>query len=129
MIRAAELKDISGIKRLIDKAATKHKLLPRSEDELKEVIGSFFVWVENGEIAGCCSLEIYSPKLAEIRSLVVSENFRNKGVGKILVEACSKRAKEQKVYKVLTITEQDSFFEKMGFSKCLGGQWALFMKP
>lgn len=129
MLRVAQLKDILEIKKLIDWAAAHHKILPRDEDELKKVIPSFFVWTENGSIVGCCSLEVYSQKLAEIRSLVVSEKHRNKGIGKALVQASLKRAKEQNIYEVLTITEKDQFFEKMGFNKTLGGQWALFMRP
>lgn len=129
MLRKAKVKDISGIKKLIDEAATLHKVLPRSESELKKVIHSFYVWIEHDLIVGCCSLEVYSKKLAEIRSLVVDIHYRKKGIGKQLVQSCMERAKELEIYEVLTITEKDAFFEKMGFNKCLGGQWALFMRP
>ncbi len=129
MLRTAEPKDIPEMKKLIDFAALSHKLLPRSEEELNGVIDCFFVWTKDNIIIGCCSLEVYSQKLAEIRSLVVDETYRKKGIGKALVKACLQKAHELKIYEVLTITEKDVFFEKMGFSKCLGGQWALFMRP
>lgn len=129
MIRSAKTTDIPAIKKLIDEAAKIHKVLPRSEAELKTVIHSFFVWEENGTVIGCCSLEVYSKKLAEIRSLVVDKDHRKKGVGKRLVQTCMEKAKNLQIYEVLTITEKDIFFEKMGFNKCLGGQWALFMRP
>ncbi len=129
MLRKAKITDIPSIKELIDEAAKSHKVLPRSETELRKVIRSFFVWEENNKIVGCCSLEVYSKKLAEIRSLVVDLYYRKNGIGKQLVAACMEKAKELQIYEVLTITEKDAFFEKMGFSKCLGGQWALFMRP
>lgn len=129
MVRTAKIADIPFIKKLIDEAAKSHKVLPRSETELRKVIRSFFVWEENNKIVGCCSLEVYSKKLAEIRSLVVDLHYRKNGIGKQLVAACMEKAKELQIYEVLTITEKDAFFEKMGFSKCLGGQWALFMRP
>lgn len=129
MIRNAKITDIPEIKKLIDDAAISHKVLPRSTEELQTVIDGFFVWVDNGAVVGCCSLEVYSKKLAEIRSLVVHEKYQKKGIGKILVNACMDKAKVLGIYEVLTITEKDVFFEKMGFNKCLGGQWALFMRP
>lgn len=129
MLRSAEVTDIPHIKKLIDWAVRGNKLLPRDEEELRSVIHNFFVWVEDNSIVGCCSLEVYNQKLAEIRSLVVSEDHRHKGIGKALVHACLKKAKKLQIYEVLTITERDQFFEKMGFSKCLNEQWALFARP
>ena len=129
MVREAQRADILEIKKLIDWAATEHRILPRTEDELRSVIHNFFVWIEGNSIVGCCSLEVYNQKLAEIRSLVVSHTHRNKGIGKALVQACLKKAKTLNIYEVLTITERDAFFEKMGFHKYLSGQWALFMRP
>lgn len=129
MIRQATSADIQQIKQLIDWAAANGKVLAREEKELQEVIHNFFVWVDGVTIVGCCSLEVYNKKLAEIRSLVVSAEYQNKGIGKALIEACMKKAHNLKIYEVLTITDKDVFFEKMGFSKCLNGQWALFVRP
>ena len=129
MIRPATTKDIPEIKKLIDWAAENHKVLSRDEDELHQVIHNFFVWIEEDAIIGCCSLEIYNKKLAEVRSLVIRDLHQGKGIGRALVDACIHRAKEKGVYEVLTITDKDAFFEKLGFNKCLDDQWALFMKP
>ncbi len=129
MIRHAKKKDIQHVKKLIDWAAENHKVLARDEAELQTVIGNFFVWIENDEIVGCCSLEVYNKKLAELRSLVISDSYQSKGIGRALVAACVEKAKKLGIYEVLTITDKDAFFEKMGFSKCLNEQWALFMKP
>ncbi len=129
MIKKATKKDISSIKKLIDWAAAHGKVLSRDEEELTQVINNFFVYIKNDDIIGCCSLEVYNKKLAEIRSLVVDENYRNQGIGKKLVDACLQKAHDLKIYEILTITDKDIFFEKMGFNKCLNGQWALFLRP
>ncbi len=129
MIRQAIKKDIPEIKNLIDSAAARHKILARDEKELQKVIHNLFVWVENDRIVGCCSLEVYNKKLAEVRSLVIDDPYQNKGIGHALVTECVKKAKMLGIYEVLTITDKDAFFEKIGFSKCLDSQWALFMKP
>lgn len=129
-IRRAEKKgeDINSIFQIISNAASAGKILPRAKKEIEEVIGSFFVAETDGKIAGCCCLEIYNKKLAEIRSLAVLPEFQSRGLGKRLVDACIKRAKDEGIYEILTISDKDVFFEKSGFGKCLNGQWALFMK-
>lgn len=129
MVRKADISDLPHIKQLIDDAATKGKVLQRSEQELADVISSFFVYESDGTIVGCCSLEIYNRKLAEIRSLVVHDDFRNRGIGRQLVDACVKEAKEKNIYEVLSITDKVDFFEKRGFRSCLNGQYPLFLRP
>ncbi len=129
-IRRAEKKgeDINSIFQIISNAASAGKILPRTKKEIEEVIGSFFVAETDGKIAGCCCLEIYNKKLAEIRSLAVLPEFQSRGLGKRLVDACIERARKEGIYEILTISDKDVFFEKSGFGKCLNGQWALFMK-
>src|SRR5579884_727377 len=128
MLRKAKFEDIFEIKKLIDLGATEGKVLRRSAEELAGVISSFFVWEENHQIVGCASLEVYSPKLAEIRSLVVLDNFRGKGIASQLVKACLEEAKTKDVYEILAITDKDVFFDKLGFKKELDNQFPMFYK-
>lgn len=121
-------KDIDSIYKLITNAARDQKILPRTREDIGDVIDGFFVAVANNKIVGCCAIEVYNKKLAELRSLAVAPVFQRMGIGKMLVDACVESAKEQGVYEILTITDKDVFFEKAGFGKCLNGQWALFMK-
>ena len=108
-IRKASVKDWPAILGLIrehpDKLMQDH--LPRAS--------AFFVAVTDEKIVGCCALEVYSKRLAEIRSLAVTEKFQAKGIATALIEACMKSAKEKKVYEVLTITGATGLFEKHGF--------------
>ena len=108
-IRQAQKRDKTGILRLV----REHKahLL---QDHLPH-ISEFFVAAEDDRIVGCCALEIYSKRLAEIRSLAVTKRFQGQGLATKLIEACLKRAKKKKIYEVLTITGAVKLFEKHGF--------------
>ena len=75
----------------------------------------FFVAEENGIIVACCALEVYSQRLAEVRSLAVLPEHQGKSIATQLVAQCLEEAKTLNVYEVLTITGATSLFEKQGF--------------
>jgi amino-acid N-acetyltransferase len=128
-IRKAKNKsDILQIKKLIDWGAKNRHILPRTLKEIRKISKYFYVCEDNGEIIGCCSLEIYNKKLSEIRSLVIRPEYQNKGIGSKLIKACFKEAKRKKIYEVLAITDKVKFFEKLGFRKCLNNQYPMFIK-
>ena len=108
-IRIARKDDFPGIRRLIkmypEKLMQAH--LPR--------VGRFFVVIEDGKIVGCCALEIYSKRLAEIRSLSVEKKYHGRGIAIELIKHCLKRARKKGVYEVLAITGAKGLFEKFGF--------------
>ncbi len=119
-IRTATAEDIPAIEALIKPFVEEGSLLERTYDEFGDLLPNFFVAVnEDGEILGCAALEIYSRKLAEIRSLAVSRAAQGQGVGRKLVEACVERAKERNVLEVMAITASDAFFQTCGFDYTL----------
>ena len=85
----------------------------------------FFVAEEGGKIVGCCALEVYSQRLAEVRSLAVAKEHQGKGIGTGLIEACLAAAKEKGVQEVLTITSALPLFEKHGFGPFKNEKYAL----
>ena len=129
-IRAGRAEDVPGIILLIQSYVDEGKLLARTLNEIDELLPNFFVAVTgDGEIIGCAALEIYSPKLAEIRSLAVSREAQRLGVGRRLVNACVERARLRKVLEVMAITSSDSFFQSCGFDYTLPGEKrALFVQ-
>lgn len=127
IIRAARAEDVPQIAALIAPFVAHGKLLVRTYDELGELLPNFFVAVQHdpdGEdvILGCAALEIYSPKLAEVRSLAVSEKAQGLGIGKRLVNACIERARIHRVFEVMAITSADAFFQQLGFDYTLPGE-------
>ena len=129
-IRAGRAEDVPGIILLIQSYVDEGKLLARTLNEIDELLPNFFVAVTgDGEIIGCAALEIYSPKLAEIRSLAVSREAQGLGVGRRLVNACVERARLRKVLEVMAITSSDAFFQSCGFDYTLPGEKrALFVQ-
>lgn len=128
-IRAAANADIPALEAFIEPFVEDGKLLPRTFDELEELLPSFFIAVLDGEIVGCAALEIYSKKLAEVRSLAVSPRAQGLGIGRALVDACVERARERNILEVMAITSSDGFFKSCGFDYTLPGEKkALFIQ-
>jgi len=130
-IRTTKQDDIIKLTEFIVPFVEQEKILPRTSDELEVLVESGFVAVEeNDEIVGFASLEIYSRKLAEIRSLVVAEHRQGIGVGKKLVTACVERARQRNILEVMVVTSSDTFFQSCGFDFTLPGEKkALFIQP
>jgi amino-acid N-acetyltransferase len=87
---------------------------------------SFFVALANRRIIGCCALQVYSRRLAEVRSLAIHPDFEGQGIGRRLVERCQQRARARRVRQILTVTSSPGFFERLGFSTFLREKNALF---
>ncbi len=120
IIRSAAEADIPAIAALIKPFVEEGSLLERTYDEFEELLPNFFVAVDqNGVLLGCAALEIYSRKLAEIRSLAVSPEAQGQGVGRRLVDACVERSRERNVLEVMAITASDAFFQSCGFDYTL----------
>ncbi|MDX2163716.1 MAG: GNAT family N-acetyltransferase [bacterium] len=131
LVRLARSQDIPEIADMIRPYVDEGKLLERTYTEFEDLLPTFFVAVaeENGEILGCAALEIYSRKLAEIRSLAVKATAQGRGVGKKLVDACVALAKERGILEVMAITSSDGFFQACGFDYTLpGAKRALFLQ-
>jgi amino-acid N-acetyltransferase len=91
----------------------------------------FFVAVtksgRHSRIIGCCALEVYSRRLAEVRSLVVSPDWQGRGIASSLVERCLREARRRKIHECLTITGATKLFEKHGFHPFKGEKYALLL--
>lgn len=88
-------------------------------------IEEFFVAEAEGKVVGCCALEVYSQRLAEVRSLAVAKEHQGRGIGTALIKACLEEAKERGVYEVLSITSAVKLFKKHGFGTFKGEKYAL----
>jgi N-acetylglutamate synthase-like GNAT family acetyltransferase len=124
ILRKATLADVDGIKAVIDENLD--KLLPRKREELIELLEWFYVVDEGGEIAGCVCLEVYSPKIAEIRSLAVRNTSRGHDYGTLLVNRCIEDAHARNIKQILVVTSTPEFFEKLNFGLCLNEKYAMF---
>ncbi|MFA7084127.1 MAG: N-acetyltransferase [Arcobacteraceae bacterium] len=110
-----KLNDVASMQELVKQEVEKGIILLRTSDEMATTIRSYMAVEIDGKLAGFCALHIHSVNLAEIRSLVVTEKFRNLGLGKNLVKKCLEEGTFLEVKEVLTLTYQKDFFESIGF--------------
>jgi amino-acid N-acetyltransferase len=117
IIRKAHMQDIPRIKQLIEQHMSEGFLLPRPLSELYETLRDFFVVEEDGVVHGCAGLHLVWGDLAEIKSLVVDHHGRNKGWGKMLIDACLAEARNMNLTHVFALTQVTGFFNRMGFQE------------
>ncbi|MBV9080244.1 MAG: GNAT family N-acetyltransferase [Elusimicrobia bacterium] len=129
LIRKAIDADVPAILHLIEKATRNGKILKRSSDDIRRNLAGFLVAEQEGAVIGCCALEIYNQKLAEVRSLAVAQERQRKGVASALISASVAAAEKRGVFEVLAITDRLNLFKRHGFSEQLHGQKALFLRP
>jgi len=124
MVRKATLADIPGILALVNENLG--TLLPRSANDYAELIDNTWVADKDGRVVGSCVLEIYSPKIAEIRSFVVHKDYRRQGLGKTLINTAVEEARKHNIREIMVVTSAREYFEKLNFGACLNEKFALF---
>lgn len=92
-------------------------MLPKSHAVLYERLRAFVVAHErdSGEIVGVCGLSIIWADLGEVVSLAVSPPARGRGLGARLVKAVLADADRLGIRRVMSLTYEQRFFERLGF--------------
>ena len=119
-IRRATVADVPAMGKIINDAAEFGLMLPKSLAALYENVREFHVAVEPGvdgvdKVIGVGGLSIVWANLAEAASLAVDPAYRGQGIGRKLVEACIEEARQLGIRKIMTLTYEQAFFEKLGF--------------
>ncbi len=115
MIRNARLQDVPSIHEIVNSHAQLGRMLFKSYAQLYEDLRDFAVYELDGEIVGCCALGIIWADLAEVRSLAVDSDFIGRGIGRKLVEWCVDEAHRLQIRRLMSLTYEQVFFEKLGF--------------
>jgi amino-acid N-acetyltransferase len=123
-LRKAVAADVDGILGLVN--SNTDRLLARDRDEIASLLDTFWVADDAGAIVGCCCLEVYSPKIAELRSLAVRPSHRGRGLGAALTTQAVEEAERRGIPQVLVVTSNREFFERLNFGPCLNEKYALF---
>lgn len=113
----AKLSDIALMQEVVKPEVEGGIILFRSSDEMATNIRSYILAKEEGAIIGFGALHFHADDLAEVRSLVVKDGYRGKGVGKGIVQSLLKEGEALGVKKVFTLTYKKAFFESVGFSE------------
>src|SRR4051812_39404714 len=115
MIRNATIHDVPRMQAIVNSHAEFGKMLFKSFAQLYEHLRDFAVWEEDGEVLGCCALTIIWADLAEIRSLAVDGAHTGRGIGRHLTQWTIDEARRLGIRKIMSLTYEQRFFEKLGF--------------
>ena len=115
-IRKATLADVRPMAQLIQKYADVAIMLPRNEFEIAEHVRDFTVATnEAGELLGCGALHIYTPTVAEVRSLGVDPELKTQGIGRRIVESLVTEGEQLGLHSIFAFTYVPGFFHKLSF--------------
>ncbi|MCK9162238.1 MAG: N-acetyltransferase [Arcobacter butzleri] len=109
--------DIKDMQTLVEPEVEKGLILYRSADEMATTIRSYILAKDGEQIVGFVALHIHSTSLAEVRSLIVKESHRNKGIGRALVKSALNEASMLGLKEVLTLTYHKELFLYLGFKE------------
>lgn len=91
-------------------------LLPRTLEDLVQHAHRFLVLTDGAGVVGCGEVAPLSRAVAEIRSLVIEERYRGRGLGSRLVDALKRRARIEEFQTLCAFTHQPTTFVRHGFS-------------
>ena len=116
ILRAGTPEDAEKLYHLITSHAQEGHLLPRELEELRRHAHRFVVCEVDGAIKACAELAPLSKRVAEVRSLVVSEDFRRVGLAARLVGELRRRAQAAEFEMLCAFTHDARFFVRQNFS-------------
>lgn len=115
-VRWATADDARAIHTLVGEHVIEGHLLPRTLDDVTAHAARFIVAVDGRRVVACADLAPLNGTSAEIRSLVVADGFRARGIGRRLLEGLKDRATIAGFDRVCAFTHSPSYFLKFGFS-------------
>ena len=114
-IEKAKIQDVPQIHQLVNYFADRDEKLPRPLSEVYENIRDYFVIKQGERVIACAALHVSWSDLAEIKSVAVTEDNQQQGIGAQLIEACLKEANRLGIATIFCLTYQPGFFEKLRF--------------
>lgn len=115
MIRAATIHDVPRIQAIVNEHAEVGKMLFKSYAQLYDRLRDFAVYESDGEVVGCVGLAIIWADLCEVRSLAVAVGHQGRGIGRRLTQWCLDEARRLQIRRIMSLTYEQAFFEKLGF--------------
>jgi amino-acid N-acetyltransferase len=121
-LRPATPADAPAIHALIEAHLAEGHLLPRSIGELTVHAPRFLVAVARpshrsaATIIACAELAPLSASVAEVRSLVVDQSVRARGIGRRLVDELRRSALREGFARLCAFTHDAGYFVRKGFS-------------
>ncbi|MFG6444297.1 amino-acid N-acetyltransferase [Microbacterium sp. P07] len=116
-VRPARTEDVRAIQGLLEPFVQRRILLGKDLVLLYESVQEFVVAeTSDGQLIGCGALHVMWEDLAEVRTLIVADEWLHRGVGKVVVDALEERAAALGVTRLFCLTFEVAFFERRGFA-------------
>lgn len=106
---------IAGICAVVNACALEGTTLPITADEVALGLGQFVVAERDGQILSCGALVVFSPAMAEVRSIAVSPAARGTGLGAAVVRRLIDEANSLELDQLVLLTKVPDFFGRLGF--------------
>ena len=119
-IRPAKTTDVLTIRKLVDTYPPERRLLSKATVTLYEAVPDFLVIEKDGQVVGAGAVHVLWEDLAEVRTVAVFPDYKNKGIGSQLLGALLLKAKDLGVKRVFCLTFETKFFTKHGFKEIEG---------
>lgn len=107
--------DVADIHRLLGHYAAMGDLLPRTKTDVENNLAHFRVIDDGDKVIACGSLEHFTDELAEVRSLMVDEAMKGRGLGQKIVQDLIVQARSTNTKRVMALTYVPEFFHRLGF--------------
>ena len=117
LVRPARTADIVQIRDLLEPYVQRRILLGKDLVVLYEATHEFVVAEAEGEIIGCGALHVMWEDLAEVRTLLVRDDWLRRGVGRRIVERLEDNARDLGVTRLFCLTFEVDFFRSRGFDE------------
>jgi len=114
-LRRAHTSDVPVIQAMRQPHVGSKVLLQHELVGIYENVQEFWVAELDGSVIGAGALHVMWNDLAEVRSLVVAETARGRGIGKKIVERLLIEAAALGVGRVFCLTFEVDFFKQLGF--------------
>ena len=116
VMRTGTADDAEALYQLITSHVKEGHLLPRELEELRLHANRFVVADVGGQLMACAELAPLSRRVSEVRSLVVSKDYRRVGLAARLVAELRRRAQSAEFEMLCAFTHDARFFVRQNFS-------------
>ena len=117
-MRPARIEDVNGILDLLRPMEERGILVRRSRERLETEIDRFHLMERDGLVIACVALYPYpAQRMAELASVAVHEDYRNRGRGDKLLEHMEATARARGLTRLFVLTTQTAhWFQERGFA-------------
>lgn len=107
--------DETDVKRLLEHSHARPERLEEARTQYGSGAWTFLGWEEAGEIVACAGAEAHGPRSIGIHSIAVEPAWRNRGLGRALLDALAERAEATRI---VAETDDDAvgFYRRCGFA-------------